>query len=268
MRRDTLFWAILLILAGLLLLAGNLGLFDRLEINVWNLLWPLFLIVLGGWFIFNALAGPGPVTVQDAAIPLEGAARAEIKIGHGAGRLLLSGGAAAGQLVAGSFAGGLDYRAKREGDMLKVKMGVPSRSGFIFPWSWSPGALDWTVHLSEDVPLALKFETGASRSEIDLTDLKVTTLEIETGASATAITLPARAGFTKADIEAGAASVDVRVPGGVAARIVAKSGLSSVRVDQTRFPGSGSRFESPDYATAANKVEIELETGVGSVSVS
>lgn len=151
---------------------------------------------------------------------------------------------------------------------MKVKLSVPSRSGFIFPWRWSPGALDWTVQLNEDVPLSLDFETGASRSEVDLTDLKVTEVKIETGASATTMTLSARAGFTKVAVEAGAAAMDLRVPGGVAARIVSKGGLSSVRVDQARFPGTGTRFESPDYATAANRVEIELETGVGSVSVS
>ena len=268
MRRDNLFWAIILILGGLLLLAGNFGLFDRLAINVWSLLWPLFLIVLGGWFIFNTLAGPGPISVQEASIPLEGAARAEIKINHGAGRVTLGAGAPAGQLMAGSFAGGLEQRVQREGDTLKVKLSVSSRSRFVFPWNLPGSALDWTVRLSEEVPLTLKFETGASRSEIDLAMLKVTDLKLETGASSTAVTLPAQAGFTKVSIEAGAASVSLRVPGGVAARIRSKGGLSSTSVDQTRFPGDHGRFESPDFATAANKVDIELETGVGAVSVS
>ena len=39
-------------------------------------------------------------------------------------------------------------------------------------------------------------------------------------------------------------------------------------VDETRFPGFDNRYQSPDYETAANKVDIDIETGVGSVSVS
>lgn len=267
MRSSSLFWAIALILIGTALLLGNLGVFDRLEINVWSLIWPLLLIALGAWFIFGYLIGPQPREAEAASIPLEGAGRAEIKINHGAGRLTLAAGAPAGQLVSGSFTGGMSYRSKRAGDTLTVKMRVPDRSGFSFPWMWAPGALDWDVRLNPDIPLALEFETGASRSEIDLSLLQVSDLELETGASATAVTLPANAGLTRVKIEAGAASIDLRVPGGVAARIRAQAGLARVGVDETRFPRRGDIYESPDYEAAANKADIRIETGVGSVDV-
>jgi hypothetical protein len=53
----------------------------------------------------------------------------------------------------------------------------------------------------------------------------------------------------------------------VAARIFVKSGLSGITVDQARFNRIGENYESPDYATAANKMEINVETGVGSVDI-
>ena len=59
---------------------------------------------------------------------------------------------------------------------------------------------------------------------LDLRDLKVTDLKLETGASATEVTLPASAGFTRVKVQAGAARVDMRVPGGVAARIKTSAG--------------------------------------------
>ncbi len=267
MKSSKLFWAIVLILVGVVLLLGNLGVL--VGVNIWGVIWPLVLMAFGAWVLYGALAGPKAVEVEEASIPLEGAARARVKISHGAGRLTLAAGAASDQLATGKFGGGLEYRARREGDKLDVKMHIRDHGwNFIFLPNWGRlGGLDWAVGLNKDVPLELKLETGAGRSHLDLAELKVTDLKLETGASETRITLPANAGFTRVKIEAGAASVDINVPGGVAARIRTQSGLSSIRVDSTRFPRSGSYYESPDYASAANKAEIDIETGVGSVNV-
>jgi hypothetical protein len=65
----------------------------------------------------------------------------------------------------------------------------------------------------------LNLKTGASANQFDFTDLRLTDLKLETGASSTDLTLPANAGQTKVDIEAGAASVVIRIPPTAAARI-------------------------------------------------
>ena len=68
--------------------------------------------------------------------------------------------------------------------------------------------------------------------------------------------------------ESGAASLDFSVPQGVAARIRFKQGASSSSIDQSRFPlGDGGLYQSPDFDSAANKVEINLEGGANSVNV-
>jgi len=55
----------------------------------------------------------------------------------------------------------------------------------------------------------------------------------------------------------------------VAARITATVAIGSFNVDTQRFPLAGSgRYASPDYDTAANKVDIHIEGGVGEVRVS
>jgi hypothetical protein len=61
--------------------------------------------------------------------------------------------------------------------------------------------------------------------------------------------------------------VVVRVPSGVAARIRASGGLADIRVDRDRFPRAGGVYQSADYDTAANKVDIDVEAGVGSVNI-
>jgi len=132
---------------------------------------------------------------------------------------------------------------------------------------WSGQALGWWFGLNREIPLSLDFRTGAGDTRLDLADLRVTYLRLQTGASATDLTLPGGAGHTRVDIRAGVASVIIRVPSGVAARVRARGALASVSVDRQRFPRAGNVYQSLDYDSAANKADIDIETGVGSISV-
>lgn len=262
MRRVGSFLGIMLVLVGALLLLRAL---DILPVNVWGLIWPLLLIGLGLWIVWGFLSGRPSIRTQEVSIPLEGAQEARIRIRHGAGRLRVDANAGGGELVSGSFSGGLDHRVKRKGDALDVDMRVPAG---IFPWMGGPWqALDWTVGLNKEIPLALRFETGASDMQLDLTHLHVTNLRLETGASSTSVKLPAEAGHTDAHISCGAASVVIRVPSDVAARVRIEGALTGIEADETRFPRSGRVYQSPDYASAPNKVDLHIEAGVGSIEV-
>ena len=263
MRRGSYFWGFVLIVIGLALLLDNLGLLGN--INVWALLWPLILILLGGWILLGTIFRRAPTT-EHVSIPANGAQRARIKIGHGAGRLNIGAGAAVGVLMEGDFGGGLDYRSQTEEDELRVNMRVPEQ---IFPFGWSPGfTLDWTLSLSPDVALALDLDTGAGEARLNLTDLMVKELYLKSGASSTEIDLPSKARQTRVSIEAGAASVKIHVPTGVAARIRSRGGLSSIEVDQSRFSPMGqNEYQSPDFETSENRVEMDLQMGVGSIQV-
>jgi hypothetical protein len=138
----------------------------------------------------------------------------------------------------------------------------------VFPIFWSPGyTLDWSFSLNRSVPITLEMETGANESRIDLSELMVTDLRLKSGASSTEVTLPANAGFTRVQISSGAAEMKVNVPTGVAARVRYRGGLSSINVDPNRFPRFGDVYQSADYDTAPNKAEIDVEMGVGSVTI-
>jgi hypothetical protein len=113
----------------------------------------------------------------------------------------------------------------------------------------------------------LQVEGGASKTVLDLRELRVRTLAIKTGASETRVTLPQAAGLTKVRSESGAAAVFFDVPTGVAARIRTKMGLGGSDIDTARFPRVGEVWESPDFATATNRVEIEAQGGLGAVTV-
>lgn len=268
MRRGSLFWGVIFIVVGGILLLDQLGLMA--EINVWNLIWPSLLIILGAWALLGATRGVKPIEVEQVTLPLEGAEQARVRLKFGAGRLRVGSGVGSNELIDGSFGGGMDHHVKQEGDTLALDMRLPSQ-GFpdvILPWNWGRWAgFEWTFSLNGEIPLELDVDTGASDAKLDLEDLRVTDLRINTGASSTEITLPAKAGLTKVEIDAGAASVGIRIPAGVAARIKTKGALVGVDVDQSRFPREGGVYQSPDFGSAVNKADIDIDIGAGSISV-
>jgi hypothetical protein len=254
-------------IGALLLLSAIAG------VPVIAILFAAALIGAGVWIITGATRNRADLPREQAAIPLEGAGEAAVKIRHGAGRLAIGAGAGPGDLLSGTFGGGLDARTTREGGLLRVDMQVKERRVGDLAGPWLHGkfaTLDWDMVFSPHVTLDLELETGASESRIVLTDLAAREVRLKTGASATVIDLPEAAGFTRLWVDSGAASVKVRVPGGVAARIRLRAALAGTRVDGVRFPrrGEAQLYESADFETAANRVEIDVDTGVGSIEIS
>ena len=260
--RGSLFWGIVLIILATFLLARQMGVLTG---DITGYFLPALAILFGIWLLIGALSrGQRQAEGQTISVPLENAKSARIKFDHGAGRLNIRSGASPSELLNGVFGAEMDYRSNLRGDQLEVKL----RNSPHF-WAWYPGQnLDWDVSFNRDVTLDLNIDSGASASTLDLTDLKVVNLDIDTGASSTEVTLPANAGNTRVDIDTGASSVKVIVPAGVAARINIKSGVASVNVDANRFPRiEGGLYQSADYATAANRADITIDSGVGSIEV-
>jgi hypothetical protein len=259
MKRDNLFWGTLLIVVGLLFFLQTQGIIN----NVFRYFWPLALILVGGWIILNVYWRPDPSTVENFSVPLGAAKSARFKFSHGAGQIEIRGGAPAGQALVGTIATGMNKESRLEGDRLEVKVEAgPSFVPFVGP---SEGV--WRFHLTQEIPSTLLVEAGASSLNIDLRDVPVTRLELKTGASSSNVTMPAR-GVSMLDVEAGVASVNIHVPDGTAARIRMKEGVSSLDVDTNRFPRLDTGlYQSSGFETAADRTEINIESGLGSVSV-
>ncbi len=267
MRRDSIFWGVILVVMGGLFLLENLGFLPR-GINVWEIFWPLLLIGLG----VNALLGAvnrrgGTVDAETLHLPLDGAQQAWVKLVHGAGELRIDDRAAPGELLNGSFGGGVEKTSRRVGNEVQLELRLPvGNFPGVFPFD-GQDRLNWTVGLNPEIPLRLELEVGASRSRLDLSRMQIKELRISTGASATEIRFPERAGMTQAWIHSGAASVEAEIPSGVSARIHVGGALSGIHVDTARFPQMGGDYQSPDYATAENRLNLDFETGVGSITV-
>ena len=259
MRRDSIFWGSALILAGILLFLQAEGIIR----NVFQYFWPLALILVGGWIILGVYWKPTDSSVETFSIPLGGAQSVSYHFSHGAGQLEISGGAPEGQALVGTSAAGMNQRSQLNGDRLDVRVEAgPSFVPFLGP---SQGA--WRFQLARNIPVRLTVESGASFMNIDLTEVQATRFDLKTGASSTNVTMPAH-GASSLDVESGAASLNIRVPEAAAARIRVKDSVMTLNVDTNRFPRLDSRiYQSPNFDTATDRSEINIESGLGSVSV-
>lgn len=262
MRTGSIFWGVAVMLGGLILLGDNLGWFGNL--NVWVLIGPAFLILLGIWL----LAGPyifknAKLETESVNIPVGDAREFALKIEHGAGKLTIGAEGDASTLVSGTMVGGAEKSVKFEGSLTKVKF--EGHSFFMFPGT---SMINWDLLVTPNLPLRLSLSGGASDNTLHLRDLKVTSLKLETGASSNTVELPANAGFTKVKVDAGAASIRLMVPEGVAAHIKVDGALMGNSINTTRFPKSiNNIFESADYSNAVNKVDIDVDMGAGSLEI-
>jgi len=269
-RRSNLFWGIVLLSVGSLLLLDNLGVFAFLNVSVWQLIWPSALIALGIWIVWASSHAQAVFETEELDIPLDGAEQARIVVEFGAGELSIRGNVEPGTLLAGTF-DGVKHSLSREGGRAQIRLNSPSiiQSPAFIGLPYGPNfRRKWDFNLSDSLPINLTVKTGASDNKLDLSNLRVTKLRLESGASSTHVTLPARAGYTEMRGSSGAASVELRVPQGVAACIRTTGALSSVSVDKNRFPYTEGAYQSADYALAENKVDIKIDIGVGSLNVS
>ncbi len=254
-KRESVSWFAPVILIGL----GTFFLLRDLDVVESDFLWPAILIVVGLVMIAGTLQR-GSVETNTIDILLDGAKRARVRIEHGAGELRIGSLPAAGDRLCMGTVGAVERKVSRSGD--RVDVNLTQRHASFFR---SIGR-EFRIDFAPDVELELDLRSGATDSRLDLSDLLVNSLTLKTGASSTRITAPEQ-GHTQASVEAGAASVDFHVPMGVAARISTDTGLAEVDIDTSRFLPSGGGYESPDYSTSVNRLELRIKGGVANFKV-
>ena len=259
MRRDNIFWGSVLIALGLLFFLQRQGIIP----SVVPYLWPLALILFGGWLILSVYWRPDPSSGEKFDVALREAKGVRYRFSHGAGHIIINGKAPTGKALVGSSAVGMNERTHLDGDRLDVHI----EAGASFIPFVGPADGTWRFDLTQEVPVTLKVETGASQLDMDLADVLASHIELETGASSSNVTMPSH-GASLLDLKAGAASISITIPQGVSGRIRIKEGLTSLNVDTNRFPQLDSRlYQSVDFDTATDRAEINVEAGLGSITV-
>ena len=251
------FWPVLIIAGGLSILLGGRASWAALLVV-------LLLVAVGAsalWF-----SSDQEEVVTSFVEPLGDLQSVAVRVAFGAGDLRLRSLAAdSPNLVQAEFqtpglAANAALRRSGESGELRITMAERGRFG-------RPAAADWDVALSRSPRLAIDIDGGAANIRLNLRDLRVAELDLDIGAADVEVTLPANAGETTVSVDAGAADIEISVPEGVAAKIDAARGLSSLEVDTSRFPRTDGGYASPNFASAQNRVTIDLRVGVSSVKV-
>jgi uncharacterized membrane protein len=246
-----------------------------IPLALWNI-WITYLFWVGLFlllFTTDWLSWQLSTRKQQTSFPLEDVKRASIYVHHEAGHLRIDSKAAENILLDGVFGGGLESHVARSEDAANIKLKVPKRTGLLswkYPWSWgSASILDWTLHVSDQIPLALEMETYAGELTLELGALQITDLKIKVESSSTQISLPDREGTTIVNIESITAKLMIRLPAGVAASIHNEMGIGTVEGDLARFLmlEKERHYQSANYETATKRVELRIGGTTSSVQI-
>ncbi len=236
---------------------------------------------------------------RDVSEPLDGASSARFDIHTGTGNLTIDGLVGNTELLA---SGTVEYMEGQDppaplvnvcdGKASFVLMGQGGRqSAFRLPWSASNGATHWRIHLNHRISSDVAAYSGGGNVRLDLTDMVVTHVYADSGGGNLEVVLPKNAarldvsarsgggsvvveigarttGSGNVDAHSGAGNVTVRVPSGLSARIHATTGMGKVIIDPQFNKLDAKTYQSPDYDSAPDKVEISAKSGAGNVTVS
>lgn len=287
-----IFWGLFLVIIGTLLLLDNFGVVRVDLLQLWRL-WPLA-IILGGLSILSvrgvwwkvivvvasllalgavvavALGYPprssGSVRESSASVERESAevSRLRTSIKSGVGTLSVRSDDTEALVAAEleSDVAQLRQVSRREDNLQSVDISTEFQGG----WQFGDIKNDLQVAISDDVPLELTVDTGASKADINLETALLERLTIKAGASSVKVRLGSRTESTRFDLEAGASSVEIVVPDDVGVRVLLESGLASSQLEDLENKGNG-LFESANYARADRKVEISAKIGAGSLQL-
>ena len=285
-------WPVLIITIGLEIFLGRK--------NVWlsaiGVGAALSLLVAGLWLAGGVLGTEG-IVPTDARIVSEeieqslgDAETAEIRIDSSVGKLSIESHAGSKNLIEGAIYS-VEQEVIREhyeldGDEASYYLGSDWTPGFPIQFSgFENNRLSWDLSLTEEIPLDLNISLGVGESNLDLSDLQVSDIDLEIGVGQTTVELPSGEyqasveggvgqttvtlpdeGQIKLNVEGGVGEIVIRIPGDLAAQIHVDRGIVGLNIP-SGYNKSGDTYTSPNFDNAKDYVELSLEQGIGSISV-
>ncbi|RPI33641.1 MAG: hypothetical protein EHM70_05395 [Chloroflexota bacterium] len=237
------------------------------------------------------------VLTQPLSEPLGGAKTAKVHIDVGDGNLTIDSLTGGEPVLANGM---LQYLESQELPIrsvdtsngqatLTLKARRGKQSWLRLPWAACNGATTWQVHLNPDVIADINAHSNGGNIRLDLASLQVNRLAVDngggnidvalpehaanldvmakTGGGGVSIAIGSLASSNRIEAASGAGNVVIHLPGSLAARIHATSGMGKVIIDPCFSQIDKTTFQSPGYDHAANRVEITAKSGAGNVTV-
>lgn len=122
---------------------------------------------------------------------------------------------------------------------------------------------EFQVNLNKDIEWDMKLNVGAANGTLDMSGLKVRNLDIDSGAVNLELIFGNNEPLTDAKIDSGASRISAAVPAEVGVRVKFDGGLNSTNFKELGWEKRGSYYFSPNYEQASNKINFDVEMGVG-----
>lgn len=113
------------------------------------------------------------------------------------------------------------------------------------------------LNLSRLIPFEISIKSNTGVFNFNFTDLKIELLEIDSTAGQINITFP-KASSSKAYIRTSASLITLTIPSESGSSIKTNSSLRSIKIDDKRFSKKEQIFQSNNWESALNKIQIEI----------
>lgn len=289
----SVFWGLLIILIGTLLLLKNFNIINVNLLGLWRL-WPVLIIGLGlsmlslrGWlgalvsFIASVLLlGLVALTIIDNPIypgtispNIQTTTQSESASDAKSLQVTVEAGAANITLASNQQQRGVEaVQESSQPNLTKSSANINDSRHVTFstkdpqtPW-FSNATNNITTTFTESIPVDVILQTGATSIAGDLSKVKLSSLAIKTGASNIDLRLGLAQEKQSINISAGASDITLRTPKQAGVQIKSQPTLAN-----THFEGidrkSDSLYESANFNEAKTKIIIEAELGVSQFTV-
>ena len=130
-------------------------------------------------------------------------------------------------------------------------------------WSWRAwGAKDWDIKLTDQIPINLRIYAKATDGELDLSDLRVKNLNLETKAGNFDIKLGDLVDQVNGTIESDASRLHLLIPEDVGLKIENHSRLTSTSFSGLSILKYDNIYETSNFEQAPRKITLSLEGSV------
>ncbi len=207
----------------------------------------------------------GEVRSESRSVDLGDAKSVSVDINFGAGVLDVTGGAK--DLLDADFTYNVDkIKPQVEYDDGRLIVSQPETEGM----PALPGVTDfrneWGLHLDNEVPMDLSVDVGAGTSNLKLSGLSLSGLDITLGAAQGTIDLSGDwAHNLDVSIDAGASNISVLLPKDVGVRVVVDRGPTVI--DTQGLTQDGDVYTNAAYGKSDVTMQIDLQAGVGTISL-
>jgi predicted membrane protein len=123
----------------------------------------------------------------------------------------------------------------------------------------------WDFSFHPDVALDLTIDAGMGDVNLDLRELTLTSVNVNAGMGAVTIKLPETGEFD-VEVDGGMGTVVIEVPAGMGVRLQTDAAIVGHTIP-AGYTHNNNRYTSPNYDTAKNRADIQVDLGVGSITI-